>query len=190
MTASHPMPRFIAFLRAVNVGGRTVTMEKLRALFEALGFEGVETFIASGNVIFRSQSEDTAALRRTIEGRLREALGYEVTTFLRTESEVAAIARYEPFEASPLESALALNVGFLDEPLTAEAQGTLMALTTEIDDFHVNGREVYWLCRKKQSQSRFSNGLFERTLKVRATFRGVNTVVRLAAKYPPSPEAG
>ena len=177
------MPRLIAFLRAINVGGHNVTMEELRGHFGALGFKNVETFIASGNVIFTSPVKDTAALQRTIEDRLRESLGYEVKTFIRTESEVAAIAQYKPFKASQLGSAQALNVAFLAEPLGAKAKKSLMALRTEIDDFHVNGREVYWLCKKRQGDSTFSNIRFEKTLEIRATFRGLNTVTKLATKY-------
>jgi hypothetical protein len=59
-----------------------------------------------------------------------------------------------------------------------------MALKTEIDDFHVHGREVYWLCKKRQGESTFSNLRFEKFVKARTTFRGVNTIARLAAKYP------
>jgi uncharacterized protein (DUF1697 family) len=180
------MPRFIAFLRAINVGGHNVTMEKLRRLFEKLGFDDVETFIASGNVIFSSTNEDTEALERTIDECLHEALGYEVKTFLRTESELAAIAKHRPFKTSQLQSAGAICVGFLAEPLTAEATRSLMALRNEIDDFHVHGREVYWLCKLKQSDSKFSNLVFEKTSKVRITFRGINTVDRLAVKYAAS----
>ena len=180
------MPRFIAFLRAINVGGHNVTMEKLRGLFEALGFHEVETFIASGNVIFSSNSKDTTKLERKIEDHLHKALGYEVKTFLRTESELAAIAKHKPFNASQLQSAGAICVGFVAEPLTAEATRSLMALRNEIDDFRVYGREVYWLCKLKQSESKFSNLLFEKTLRVRITFRGINTVSRLAAKYAAS----
>jgi uncharacterized protein (DUF1697 family) len=58
-----------------------------------------------------------------------------------------------------------------------------MALKTNIDDFHVHRREVYWLCRKRQGESTFSNAVLEKTLRVSATIRGVNTVVRLAEKY-------
>jgi len=173
----------VAFLRAINVGGHTVTMEELRGHFGALGFKDVETFIASGNVIFTSPVKDTAALQQRIEDRLRESLGYEVKTFIRTESEVAAIAQYQPFKASQLGSAQALNVAFLAEPLGAKAKKSLMALRTEIDDFHVNGREVYWLCKKRQGDSTFSNVRFEKTLEIRTTFRGLNTVAKLAAKY-------
>jgi uncharacterized protein (DUF1697 family) len=72
----------IAFLRAINIGGRTVKMDHLRSLFESLGYGEVETFIASGNVIFQSPDEDTRALEQQIEAHLRQALGYEVATFL------------------------------------------------------------------------------------------------------------
>ena len=183
------MPRLIAFLRAINVGGHVVTMDELRRHFDALGFADVETFIASGNVIFSSRSQQVPALEQKIEARLRKALGYEVRTFIRTEAEVAAIVRYRPFQESQIRNAGALNVGFLAEPLGTARTRVLMKLKTAIDDFHVNGREMYWWCRKRQSESTFSNALFERTLKVSTTFRGVSTIVRLSAKYGFSPEA-
>ncbi len=79
------MTRTIAFLRAINVGGHTVKMDVLRRHFELLGYTDVETFIASGNVIFTAPSHNAQMLEMTIENKLREALGYEVATFLRTE---------------------------------------------------------------------------------------------------------
>ncbi len=188
VTASGAGKRWVAFLRAINVGGHVVKMERLRGLFEELGFSAVETFIASGNVIFAARAQEPSVLVRKIEKRLREALGYEVKTFLRTPAEVAAIARYRPFAEAELRSAAALNVAFLGEPLTVAGVSALMALETELDAFHVHGREVYWLCRVKQSGSKFSNALFERAIRVRATFRGMNTVARLAAKFAPLPE--
>lgn len=184
------MTRYIAFLRAINVGGHTVKMDELRGLFVGMGFADVETFIASGNVIFRcddARYPNAAALQPLIEHELQRALGYEVATFLRTDVAVAAIARYEPFPAPVMAAAGALNVAFLYEPLTGDAEERIMTLRTAIDDFHVNGSEVYWLCQTKQSQSTFSNVVFERTVGRRATFRGMNTVQRLAARYSPEP---
>jgi uncharacterized protein (DUF1697 family) len=178
------MARAIAFLRAINVGGRhTVTMTELRRMFETMGLKDVETFIASGNVIFSAPPGDPAVLQRKIEQHLHKSLGYEVKVFLRTESEVAAIAQYKPFKEARLRTAQVLNVAFLAAPLDAAAIKALLALRTDIDDFHVNGREVYWLCMKKQSESKFSNVRFEKIVATRATFRGLNTVAKLAAKY-------
>jgi uncharacterized protein (DUF1697 family) len=176
------MTRFVAFLRAINVGGHTVTMAELRAHFEAVGLANVETFIASGNVLFDAPSRSAVTLPSKIEARLAAALGYEVKTFLRTAAEVEAIARYTPFPEARLRTAAALNVAFLAAPLGRAARKTLAALATDIDDLHAHGREVYWLCARKQSESTFSNAVFERRLGVAATFRGMNTIARLAAK--------
>jgi uncharacterized protein (DUF1697 family) len=183
-TSDRMMPRFIAFLRAINVGGHTVAMHDLRELFEDLGFKGVETFIASGNVIFVSPSTNVSAVQKKIERHLHTSLGYEVHVFVRTDAEVAAIAGYNPFPASQLESAATFCVAFFAEPLDAAATRILMSLRSDVDDFHVNGREVYWISKNRQSESTFSNGRLEKLLKARATFRGAKTVAKLAAKYP------
>jgi uncharacterized protein (DUF1697 family) len=180
------MPRLIAFLRAINVGGRTVAMARLRKEFEALGLTGVETFIASGNVIFTSRSADSAAVEKKIEARLHKALGFEVATFVRTAAEVAAIAGYQPFTAAEIENGGAVYIGFVEKPLDAAAARAVMTFKTEIDDFRVNGREVYWLRKARHGDSAFSYVSLEKKLKIRATFRGINTVVRLAVKHGPA----
>jgi uncharacterized protein (DUF1697 family) len=177
------MPRTVAFLRAINVGGHIVKMDRLREVFESLGFSNVETFIASGNVVFDTKSKNLKALESKIEKALYDALGYEVATFLRTESELTAIAEYKPFPVSQIETAVALNVGLLAGEVGDEARKKFLALKTDMDDFHVNGREVYWVCLQRQSESRLSYAVFEKALGAKATFRGINTINRLAAKY-------
>jgi len=177
------MTKYITFLRAINVGGHTVKMDFLRQMFESLGFADVETFIASGNVIFESKAGNAKTLEKKIETCLHEALGYEVATFIRTDAELAEIAVYKPFPQSQLDAAAALNVGFLVDPLDAAAKQKLVSLKTDIDDFHVHGRELYWLCQKKQSDSKISNVVIEKALGIKSTLRGVNTVKKLAEKY-------
>lgn len=177
------MPRTFAFLRAINVGGHTVTMGRLKDLFEELDLRSVETFIASGNVVFEGGRTGETALRKRIEDHLRQALGYEVATFLRSERELAALVKGCPFSESDIASATALNVALLQAPLTAEAETRLQTLRTEVDAFRAAGREIWWLCGVKQSESTFSNAVFEKTVQVKATFRGFNTLQRMAAKY-------
>lgn len=177
------MPRYIAFLRAINVGGHTVKMDVLCRLFGSLGFSKVESFIASGNIVFETTRKNAKALEREIGDRLRETLGYEVATFIRTDAELAAVANYKPFSHSDLDGAAALNIAFLADGLDDKSSQKLMALRTDIDDFHHHGREVYWLCRKKQSESKISNAVLEKTLGQKSTLRGANTVRRMAAKY-------
>jgi uncharacterized protein (DUF1697 family) len=178
--------RYIAFLRAINVGGHTVKMDQLRALFAALGYSNVATYIASGNVIFEAHDAGAATLEAQIERHLRDALGYEVTTFIRTGGELAAIAGYAPFPAGDQARAHGLYVSFLKAPLGDEAREKLLALRSETDDFHVHGREFYWLARTRLSESPlFSSTLLAKAVAMPSTMRNVTTVRKLAAKYAP-----
>lgn len=157
-------------------------MERLRRLFEELGLDRVETFIASGNVIFDAPRKGLESLGTKIEAHLGKSLGYEVATFVRTGAEVAAVADHRAFPEDAVRAAGAYCVAFLGEPLGRAGTAALMALRTDIDEFQVHGREVYWLCRRKQSESTFSNALFERKVGVRATFRSLTTVRKLAER--------
>lgn len=178
------MPKYVAFLRAINVGGHTVRMDQLRQLFEALGFSNVQTFIASGNVIFDSASRSARALEKRIESRLHEALGYEVATFIRSTEEVAAIANYKPFPDAEMEAdGSVVYIGFLEHEPADEVKQRVLSLTTEGDVFHLSGRELYWLCRKKISESEVSGPVLAKMLGAQTTLRNSNTVKKIAAKY-------
>lgn len=176
------MPKYIAFLRAINVGGHTVKMDHLRRLFEAMGFANVETFIASGNVIFEASEPNKKVLERKIEESLQEVLGYEVATFIRTTSELAEIAHHKSFK-EPEADGHNLYVAFLADTPGEAGQQKLLSFTTDIDEFQINDREVYWLCRTKMSESAFSGALLEKTLGLPATLRNATTVKKIAAKY-------
>jgi uncharacterized protein (DUF1697 family) len=178
--------RLIAFLRAVNVGGRTLPMVRLRALAGTLGFANAETFIASGNLIVDGRARDARSLERRLEGALLAELGYEVPVFVRTDAELAAAAVERPWPPAEVTASQAFAVGFLKAPLDAGAARRLQALASAVDAFRVSGREVYWLCRVRQSESAFSNAVFERRVGVAATWRSMTTVSKLAAKYPPA----
>jgi uncharacterized protein (DUF1697 family) len=183
--SSAPMQRYIAFLRAINVGGHTVKMDRLRELFAEIELANVETFIASGNVIFESPDANARALELQIERHLQQSLGYAVATFIRISAELAAVARYQPFAPAELAAeGNSLYVAFLPAPPAGAAEQKLLAFRTAVDDFHVHEREVYWLCRKKISESTFSGALLEKTLGLPATMRNITTVKKLAAKYP------
>ena len=175
--------RFVAFLRAVNVGGHVVTMEELRRQFVKAGAKNVETFIASGNVIFSWPTNDAPKAEAVIEARLLKALGYEVKTFIRSADEVAAIARYEAFPEDVMKAATVVHVGLMAGPLDAAATTSLMACRSEVDEFHTRGREVYWLCKIRSSDSPFFKVPFEKRMNARVTFRNMNTIHRLVKKY-------
>jgi uncharacterized protein (DUF1697 family) len=179
------MPKYIALLRAINVGGHIVKMDHLRTMFEAMGFANVETFIASGNVIFDSKSGNPRALERKIEKHLSETLGYDVATFIRGTSELKAVAAYKPFSDSELnKDGNSLYIAFVADSPVVRMKQKLQSYCNEIDELHVQGREVYWLCRaKKMSESKFSGAVLEKILGVPATFRNSTTIKKIAAKY-------
>jgi uncharacterized protein (DUF1697 family) len=178
------MPKYVAFLRAINVGGHIVKMDQLRKLFEALPFDNVETFIASGNVIFDTRTKSVAALEKKIAKHLESSLGYEVTTFIRSVDEIARISAFKPFSESEVEAdGNQLYVIFVGDKPTDTAIKTIMSLRSDIDDFCCSEREVYWLYRRKAGESKFYGPLLEKSLGIQATVRNVNTVRRLAKKY-------
>lgn len=179
------MPRYVTFLRAINVGSRTVKMEHLRRLFAEMAFTNVETFIASGNVIFDAAETDPVALERTIEAGLEAALGYRVDTFIRAPVELAIIAARWPFAEPEREAAHTLFIAFLPATPDKAARERLNAFTTDVDAFHIDGREVYWLRRDAVGDSSFAGSVLERALGMPATLRNSRTVAKLATKYNP-----
>ena len=181
------MFRFIAFLRAINVGGgRTVKMQSLRQIFESLGFFNVATFIASGNVVFETTTKRTKTLERKIEKALKEALGYEVRTFVRGEDELAKIANHRPFPGSKFDETWQSNIIFLADNLNNKLKRGMYALLTKTDEFEVHGREVYWRRRRKQNGALLSTVPLEKILGPAFTVRGANTIKRIVSKYCPS----
>lgn len=173
------MPRYVAFLRAINVGGRNVTMETLRAVLAPLQLANLETFIASGNVIFETRAAP-AKLEMRIARALEAALGFEVKTMLRSIEEVHAIDAV----ARSLPEATAKNVGLLATEPAAAAVQAFLKLQTPLDKLEVRGRELYWLSQVKQSESALFKVDFERVLQVPLTMRGASTIEKLCAKYP------
>jgi uncharacterized protein (DUF1697 family) len=176
------VPRYAAVLRAVNVGGRVVKMERLRQLFEDTGFTGVSTHIASGNVLFTAGRGRPATFEKKIETSLALALGWEVATFLRTPAELAAVAAHEPFAVEDVGEAHGVYVGFLKEPPSPEQHALVHGFRTPTDVLAVSGREVWWLCRIRSADSDVSGGKLEKALGLKATFRNLTTVRAMAAR--------
>ena len=178
------MPTYVAFLRAINVGGHLVKMDHLRELFVALKFTKVETFIASGNVIFDSPSKSVGALEKKIEGHLLKELGYEVRTFVRSIADLAKLVASKPFSDTKLNGeGTTLYVGFLADGPAEELKQKLYGFSNEVNTFLISDREVFWWLRTKFSENDFSGAKLEKILGMKTTLRNANTAKRIAAKY-------
>jgi uncharacterized protein (DUF1697 family) len=178
------MARHAAFLRGINLGGRRVSNAELRAAVEGLGFEGVATFRASGNVVFDAPAGDTAdGLVARLEAGLAEALGYEVPVFLRSAAEVRRIAAHAPFEAPALEASEGkLQVSLLLRKPPAAAGRAVLAMSTDADRLAIAGRELYWLPSGRMSDSELDLKAVEAALGP-TTMRTMGTIEQIAAKH-------
>ncbi|HEY1770369.1 MAG TPA: DUF1697 domain-containing protein [Chthoniobacterales bacterium] len=181
--ASLTMPRYVAFLRGINLGKRRPAMSELRKLFEELRFSQVETFIASGNVIFSIDSTDTARLEREIERRLEKSLGYRVDTFVRSREEVVAIGGRKIFPDEK-EPGITVHVGFLHQQLASDIARKLAAVRSRDDALRVIGREYYWLCRVRTSDSKIWSAPELRALRLpTSSMRNLTSIRKLIAKH-------
>jgi len=177
------MPRYVALLRAINVGGRNVKMAALCRLFEQARLADVRSVIASGNVLFTSRAGDAAALERRIEAALREGLGYDVATFVRTGADLDAVVAREPFDArDPVLESDTVHVIFMRERISRERAERIVALSTDYDDLRIFGREVFWRTRGRSSDSKIRPGAFARAFGDPGTARNITTVRKLAEK--------
>ena len=178
------MTKYITFLKAINVGGHNVKMEQLKNLFERMGFENVETFIASGNVVFETKSKAVDAITKKIETELEKSLGYKVAAFIRTIIELKEIAEHKPFKQSDLNNPNnTLYIGFLDSTASKENQDKVFAMQDAANEFRFNNKELYWLCRKNFSDSGITGKTLEKALGVETTIRNSTTIRKLAAKF-------
>ena len=99
------MPQFVVFLRGINVSGHTVVKERLQKAFTLLGFEKVSTYKQSGNVIFDAALADTKVIKKKVEAKLRDVLGYDVAAFIYTIPQLKQIIALEPFKGQEKEGA-------------------------------------------------------------------------------------
>ncbi|HET7483192.1 MAG TPA: DUF1697 domain-containing protein [Actinomycetota bacterium] len=166
----------VAFLRAINVGARRVSMQKLRDAFEKMSLDDVETFIASGNVIFRS-TRKAADLEGVISAKLEKALGFEVVTFVRSAAQIKRIVAAPPFR-SPAD----VHVGFLKKAASAGAKKALDEISNDVDSVTAKGREVFWLARQGMGRATVSGAKLEKALGQPTTLRSLKMLRRLESK--------
>ena len=169
--------RYVALLRAVNVGGRNrLSMGSLAALATGLGHLEVATHLQSGNLIFVAAGLDEGEIAGGLRSGLT-ALGLDqVDVMLRSADEMAEVARANPLGGDPR----GWHVTFLSAPPDRGRLAALDPRAGEPDRFLVAGREVYLSCAGRYSDSRLTNSYLERQLGVKGTTRNWATVTRLA----------
>jgi uncharacterized protein (DUF1697 family) len=149
-----------------------------------MSFENVETFIASGNVVFELKTKNVESIKKKLETELERSLCYRVATFIRTTKELKEISENKPFKESDLNDAQNyLYIGFLDNHPGKESQKKVLALSDKANEFHFHNKELYWLCRKNFSDSGISGKTLEKALGTETTIRNSTTIRKMAAKF-------
>lgn len=181
------MERFAAFLRGINVGGHRIKMDELREVLSPLGLTSVETFIASGNVVFECDADDIASLESRIEAQLEDQLGYQVDTFIRQVDELEGVVAFGR-DQMPADPAWKAHVMFVKTKPTAASRGRFGALESDDDEFRFRDREVYWLRRGGLSDSTITMADLKKALEgASSTSRTLRTIERIQARFETEP---
>ena len=174
------MPRFVALLRGINVGGNNlIRMAQLKTCFEERGFRNVATYIQSGNVVFEAPAPDATILAQKIEKMLCASFEYDASVVLLTHENLRRIVRSAPdgFGARP--DRYRYDVLFLKAPLIARDAIKQVPIKDGVDQVHA-GPGVLYFSRliSRASQSRLSR-IVATPIYRNITIRNWNTTTRL-----------
>ncbi|QXP77555.1 MULTISPECIES: DUF1697 domain-containing protein [Winogradskyella] len=171
------MQNYIALLRGVNVGGhRKISMQELKTLLSKSGLENVQTYIQSGNVIFKTIDEDKRVLENKIQNLILTHFGFEIPVLVLLRSELEIIFNNCPFsDAKKEHSYFVILSDISNEKLIKEASEKRYI----DDDYKIMNNCIYLFCSKGYGKSKFNLSYFEKKLDVNATARNYKTMVKL-----------
>jgi uncharacterized protein (DUF1697 family) len=175
------MTNYAAFLRGINVGGhKLVSMQKLKKVFESLGFKNVQTLLASGNVVFEAQSLSGAALGPIIEEKLKNIFGHEIGVLIRTIDELKRLSESQPFKGIDVTPQTRLYVTFLSEKSKSSLKIPYASPDKSFRILRLSTREVCSvLILSPASRSVDVMNVLEKEFGHKITTRNWNTVVRV-----------
>ncbi|MEO6143421.1 MAG: DUF1697 domain-containing protein [Dermatophilaceae bacterium] len=180
------MGTFIAFLRAVNVGGRHIKMVDLRTGLSDRGFGDSESYIQSGNLRFTSTLRSTAKLELAVEAALQEICGFTVKTVVRTPAQLGELTSYGQSLEAPLKGEVRRYVAFLKADPDADFLAMMDGWDVAGERAHVRGREVYLWLAHPSHEAKLTNARIEGRGVV-ATTRDWKVVSALGAQWGTTP---
>ena len=185
------MTGYVAFLRAINVGGRSmVKMDALKKAFDEAGCHDARTYIQSGNVVFECEASRAPSVFRNIHARVRPLLGREATILFRTLDELRRLVRANPFKAVPSGRDKKLYVTFLVEAPSKKPKASLASAQEALGVVGMKGLDVFVVSgRKKSGFYGFPNNFIEKELGVLGTSRNWSTVSKIVDFARTGPES-
>ncbi len=174
------MPVIICMLRGVNVGGHNlIKMDALKALCLSLKLKDPQTYVQSGNVIFRSEEKDLGKLTKRIQDAIEKKFGFRPEVILRTADEMRDVIARNPFAKRNGIEPGKLLVNFLAADLGREAREQALAIKVSPEELHLVGREAYIYFINGQGRSKLPWSKIERALKTSWTGRNWNSVTKM-----------
>ncbi|MCY9531781.1 Uncharacterized conserved protein, DUF1697 family [Paenibacillus sp. cl6col] len=174
-----PMQMYVGLLRGVNVGGKNkIKMADLKLLLENMGLTHVRTLLQSGNVVFAS-SEAREWLEARIQEEIGNAFGFKPNVMLRTTQEMKAIVAECPYDAAVLKEGEGIQITMCKDEPSPDTASILSKGMQEVDEFQIQGREIYCLYRQSVLDSKLANNF--QKLGSNVTTRNWNTMTKLAA---------
>lgn len=176
------MNKKVAILRGINVGGkRKILMQDLKELFRQLGFNNIQTYIQSGNVIFdSSETTDNFKKANEIEDAIFNRFGFQVPVIILDAKELQDAISENPFITDKTIEINSLHLTFLKELPDDEKLKNITALNFSPDFFEIRNKNVFVYCAGKYHASKLTNNFFESKLKIPATTRNWKTVLKLS----------
>jgi len=174
------MPIFISILRGINVSGqKLIKMETLKELYENIGFQNVQTYIQSGNVVFRSENSDPVSLEKMISEQILKSTGFEVPVFVLDVADLKEIINNNPFLTAPAKEISHLHVTILSAVPDDVIAEKMNAKKSPGEDFSSIGRAIYLYCPNGYGRTNLHNNFIEKAGKVPATTRNWKTILEI-----------
>jgi uncharacterized protein (DUF1697 family) len=174
------MIKYIAFLRAINVGGKNlIKMDDLKKVFESLGFKNVATYIQSGNVMFESSTTNETTLAKKIENLLHKNLSDNVLVFIRKFEQLKSIVENDPFTKLTFEVPTKLYVTFLKDELKQKPKLPYLSAKKDVKIIQINNREIYCIPLEINGSYGFPNLFIEKEFRIKATTRNWDTIIKV-----------
>ncbi|UJH66255.1 DUF1697 domain-containing protein [Allomuricauda sp. SCSIO 65647] len=172
------MEIYTVLLRGINVSGKkSIKMVDLRSSLEKKGFDAVQTYIQSGNIVFKTDNKKIAELEEGIKKLIFEDFGFDVPVLVKTAKDLKSILRHNPF--SKEENTKQLFFVLLRQPPSKLLVDEFNELKFEGEDFHITDACVYLNCKIGYGKAKLNNNLIEKKLKVEATARNLRTMQKL-----------
>lgn len=173
------MTKYVALLRGINVGGRVVKMTDLQACFEKLGYQGIKTFLQSGNVVFTS-SDVADEARQKVETAVGERFGYAARVFVYPLGSVAKVTQAYPFDAS--DEFFQHYVIFMAPGLASQLAQEAVGLNPVTEAVNLGDGVVYWRVKKGMTlKSTMAKYQLKPAYKNFLTVRNVKTLAKIVA---------